>query len=91
MPCFRALRSKPPRCAPHGLDESNCVEYDSYDELMGRLEQIDEPRYLALQQGALSWARANSTISRAREFLRACGLSTPADRRQPTETAASPG
>lgn len=91
VPCFRALRRKPPRCAPHGLDESNCVEYDSHDELMRRLEQIDEPGYEALQQGALRWARANSTVSRAREFLQACGLSVPADRRRPTETAASPG
>ncbi len=92
VPCFRDLRHKPPRCAPHGLDESNCVEYDSYDELMRRLEQIDEPRYRSLQEGALRWARANSTVSRARRVpaglrpVRARG-----SRSQPTETAARPG
>lgn len=74
VPCFRALDEKPPRCAPHGLDRSNCVIYHDYDELIGTLEEIDEPRYRSLQSGALRWALANSTTARARRFIAACGL-----------------
>ena len=78
VPCFRALRDKPPRCAPHGLDETNCVPYDTYDELLRHLEAIDDTRYEELQQGALRWARANSTVCRARQFMSAGGLAPPA-------------
>jgi len=74
VPCFRDLDRKPPRCAPHGLDESNCVTYRNADELLARLQRIDEPSYRSLQQGALRWARANCTRRRAEEFLSVCGL-----------------
>ena len=89
VPCFRGLRHKPPLCAPHGLDESNCVEYENYDDLVRRLDAIDDARYSVLQQGALRWVRANSTLARADEFLRACGVSVAAPEREPAETAAS--
>ncbi|HTQ69225.1 MAG TPA: hypothetical protein VMI13_11095 [Solirubrobacteraceae bacterium] len=89
VPCFRALRRKPPRCAPHGLNETNCVEYESYDELMERLDEIHPKRYLALQEGALRWARENSTLRRAGEFLRSCGFDVPAARGREVERAAS--
>jgi hypothetical protein len=74
VPCFRDLDRKPPRCAPHGLDESNCVPYRDYDDLMGRLETIDDDRYRALREGTLAWARANTTVRRAEQFLAACGM-----------------
>jgi hypothetical protein len=74
VPCFRDLDRKPPRCAPHGLDETNCVIYHNADELLARLEHIDEHTYHKLQDGALAWARANTTRRRAERFLLACGL-----------------
>ena len=74
VPCFRDLESKPPRCAPHGLHEGNCVPYRDYDELMARLEGIGESEYRSLQQGALRWAAQSTTERRARLFLEACGL-----------------
>jgi hypothetical protein len=78
VPCFRDLASKPPRCAPHGLDEGNCVPYRDYDELIGRLGRIGVEEYRSLQQGALRWAAANTTERRARMFLEACGAGVPA-------------
>lgn len=74
VPCFRNLHAKPPRCAPHGLDESNCVIYRDADELLERLKRIDDGTYAKLQAGALAWARANTTRGRAEQFLQACGL-----------------
>ena len=74
VPCFRDLEKKPPKCAPFGLDESNCIAYGSADELLARIERLDETAYSALQAGALAWARANTTVRRARELLGACGV-----------------
>lgn len=77
VPCFRALERKPLRCAPHGLHEGNCITYSNYDELMAQLQEIDDERYDELQAGALAWARANTTVRRAEQFLEACGLTRP--------------
>ena len=74
VPCFRDLERKPPRCAPHGLDDTNCVNYHDADELMARLEAIDDAQYESLRRGALAWARANTTAHRAERFLSDCGL-----------------
>jgi hypothetical protein len=74
VPCFRDLDRKPPRCAPHGLDDTNCVSYRDFDDLMRRLEGMDDARYKSLQDGALAWARANTTVRRAEQFLADCGL-----------------
>jgi hypothetical protein len=73
VPCFRDLERKPARCAPHGLDSSNCVIYRDAGELLGTLEGMDDSTYKELQAGALAWARANTTRVRAQQFLRACG------------------
>lgn len=78
VPCFRDLDAKPPRCAPHGLDETNCVVYHDHDELMRKLDSIDEQRYARLQAGALAWAAENTTVIRATQFLAACGLQASA-------------
>jgi len=75
VPCFRALDRKPPVCAPHGLNETNCIVYHSAEDLLRKINELDESQYMRLQAGALSWARANTTVARAREFLVACGLS----------------
>lgn len=73
VPCFRDLDRKPPRCAPHGLDETNCVIYHDAHELLSRLEGLGDDAYRRLQAGALAWARANATTIRARAFLAECG------------------
>jgi hypothetical protein len=74
VPCFRDLDRKAPECAPHGLSDENCVSYRDYDDLMRKLDAIDDERYAELQAGALAWARANSTIRRAEQFLGTLGL-----------------
>ena len=77
VPCFRDLESKPATCAPFGLDAGNSISYDSVEDLMRRIEVLGEDDYARLQAGALRWAHANTTVIRAREFLRACGLNPP--------------
>lgn len=73
VPCFRCLDDKPPRCAPHGLDATNTINYRDADELLALLDAVDDARYAELQAGALAWARANTTRARARALLDACG------------------
>jgi hypothetical protein len=77
VPCFRDLDRKPDSCAPHGLDASNCVTYHDASDLLAKLEAIDDAEYERLQQGALAWARANTTRRRAEEFLGALGFALP--------------
>ena len=75
VPCFRLLDTKPPRCAPFGLaDGRNVISYRDADELFARVAALTEDEYARLQAGALAWARANTTLARAREFLGAVGL-----------------
>jgi hypothetical protein len=74
VPCFRDLDRKPPRCAPHGLDATNCVIYHSADELLARLRAMTDSDYERLRDGALAWARANSTSRRAEEVMSGLGF-----------------
>jgi hypothetical protein len=75
VPCFRDLDRKPPRCAPYGLvDGVNAIAYRNADDLFGRVAALPERDYERLQAGALAWAQRNTTVERARGFLRAAGL-----------------
>jgi hypothetical protein len=73
VPCFRDLHRKPASCAPHGLDETNCVPYTDPADLLRRIEAMGDEEYAALRRGALDWARRNTTKVRATAFLRAIG------------------
>lgn len=77
VPCFRDLAAKPSTCAPHGLDDSNSIAYASVDALMRCVEALSSGEYERKRQGALAWARENSTRSRARQLLGELGLSIP--------------
>ncbi len=78
VPCFRDLQLKPPTCAPHGLDDSNCITYTSYADLTAKIDGIDDERYGLLQRGAVAWARRNSTKQRALQFLETMGFAIEA-------------
>lgn len=70
VPCFRNRREKPVACAPHGLTDANCLEYSSPAELAKKTASLTDMEYSSLAEGALTWARQNSTRVRATEFLR---------------------
>ena len=72
--CFRDLANKPERCAPHGLDASNCIAYADADDLLAKTSALSEDHYAELQAGVLEWARNNTTVKRAAEFLEQNGL-----------------
>jgi hypothetical protein len=75
VPCFRLLRRKPPRCAPHGLVAGeNCLSYSRADDLFAEIARLGDAQYAALAAGALDWARANTTRRRAHELLDVLGL-----------------
>jgi hypothetical protein len=74
VPCFRDLDRKPGSCAPFGLDRTNSISYGDADALLARIGELTGEQYGELQRGALAWARANTTVVRARELLAACGL-----------------
>jgi hypothetical protein len=70
--CFRDLDIKPKNCAPHGLNESNCIIYHSYKELMQKTSSLTSEQYLQLQAATYQWINNNTTKVRAKEFLQAC-------------------
>jgi hypothetical protein len=73
VPCFRDLALKASTCAPHGLDDENCVSYGSVDELMASIDAMGDAEYARKRRGALAWARRNSTRARARQLLAEMG------------------
>jgi hypothetical protein len=79
VPCFRQLDRKPSTCAPFGLDHTNCIVYSDADDLLARVAGLDDARYTQLQGGALAWARANTTVARARGLLRSCEITPPGE------------
>lgn len=76
--CFRDLASKPARSAPFGLDETNSISYRDTGDLLSRIAALAPARERALQEGALRWARANTTTRRARQVLEELGAGIPA-------------
>ena len=74
VPCFRDLHTKPPTCAPHGLDETNCITYRSADDLLRKVEQLTEGDYELLRNNAINWVEASSTRERARSLLSVLGM-----------------
>ena len=77
VPFFRALHTKPPGCAPYGLDATNAIDYADADDLLAQVAALSDAEYATLQRGAIAWAHANSTVARARWFLAECGLEAP--------------
>jgi hypothetical protein len=82
VPCFRDLDRKPATCAPFGLDETNCIAYRDADDLLARVRALDDGEYETLQAGALAWARASTTVVRARQLLDACRTPLPDEPRR---------
>ena len=74
VPCFRSLDQKPHTCAPHGLTADNCVAYGSAADLLARIEKMPDTEYNRLRDGALRWARANTTRARAQQVLTTIGV-----------------
>jgi hypothetical protein len=73
VPCFRDLDKKPESCAPHGLDQTNCVIYSDLPDLLRQIETMGDVRYELLRDGILKWARENTTVARAKEIFRGSG------------------
>jgi hypothetical protein len=74
VPCFRDLDRKPTGCAPFGLSDENSITYHSANDLLERVARLGDAEYTRLQEGALAWARRNTTVVRAGELLEACGF-----------------
>ena len=69
VPCFRNLHLKPRTCAPHGLDDTNCITYTSTKDLFARIARLDGDDYRRLQEGALKWVQSHTTVCQAQFVL----------------------
>lgn len=70
--CFRNLDLKPKHCAPHGLNDSNSIIYNTYDELKSKIAKLKSYEYTQMQQETYRWARKNTTVEKAKYFLSNC-------------------
>jgi len=69
IPCFKNLHLKPDTCAPHGLNETNCIIYSDYKDLMVQIGNINDDKYIELQKNVIEWVNSKSTISIAKQII----------------------
>ena len=69
VPCFRDLDKKEDTCAPYGLNETNCIVYHNYADLMEKINRLSNEDYTILQSNAWEWAKQNTTIKRVKQLL----------------------
>lgn len=67
--CFRDLLQKHEWCAPHGLNETNCVIYSDAGELFKRIEKMSGDEYSSLLKGGYDWIDAQATDVKAADML----------------------
>lgn len=72
--CFKDLHKRPETCAPHGLNETNCITYSNYEDLMQKISGLTDDRYKEIQLATLQWAKRNTTVERAKQLLKELGL-----------------
>jgi len=70
--CFRDLDLKPETCAPHGLNESNCIIYHNFEELHEKILSLTDDNYSNLQEKTYQWVSNCATVARAKQFLESC-------------------
>jgi len=67
--CFKDLDKKHLRCAPFGLNENNCIIYNSAVDLKDKLKNISDSEYLQLQNNSFKWIEEYSSENVAKRFL----------------------
>jgi len=70
--CFRDLDLKPESCAPHGLNEYNCIIYHNFEELKYKISTLTYDDYYKLQNMTYQWISHHTTIECAKYFLQCC-------------------
>lgn len=67
--CFRNLTSKPASSAPHGLDPTNTMIYNSADDLKRQIEKLSDSDYDRMLENGYRWIVQQTTETRAKEIL----------------------
>lgn len=67
--CFRDLDQKPFTCAPHGLDNTNCIMYSSVYDLQKKIESISDEKYEKTVELGYQWIERQTTEYRATEII----------------------
>ncbi|CAN5721229.1 hypothetical protein BH10BAC3_BH10BAC3_33880 [soil metagenome] len=67
--CFRNLDQKPVGSAPHGLNQTNCIIYKDYTDLMLQVDSLNSNAYLVLQQNSRQWIGNYTTSAVAQRLL----------------------
>ncbi|MBB3836421.1 hypothetical protein FHS57_000403 [Runella defluvii] len=69
VPCFLQLNKKNINCAPHGLDNSNSIIYQNYQDLIKQINKLSNDDYQSIQSNALKWIHSQTTEVRVKEII----------------------
>ncbi|MBN1250747.1 MAG: hypothetical protein JXR51_10815 [Bacteroidales bacterium] len=68
--CFKNLDKKDETCAPHGLNKTNSIIYNNYDDLISKINKLSDTEYLNLQTNSNKWILENSCENRAKQVIK---------------------
>lgn len=67
--CFKNYSDKFIQCAPYGLNETNCIFYNTSSELIEKLATISDLEYTTLLKNSYKWVKNNTTLELAKKFV----------------------
>ncbi len=67
--CFRDLDSKPTHCAPHGINMTNSIIYNSVDDLKRKIDKLSDSEYERILEQSYRWIHQQTSENRAKEIL----------------------
>lgn len=67
--CFKHLEMKNPLCAPFGLNETNCISYNTKTELLNKLAKKSNLELESIQEKLYDWIKNYTTVKVATRFL----------------------
>lgn len=68
--CFKNYLQKPINCAPYGLNSSNCIFYNTPEDLKQKIANLSVSEYDSLLENSYKWILENTTIKTAQKFIK---------------------
>jgi hypothetical protein len=67
--CFRQLDHKHQHSAPIGLDDTNCIVYEDYNDLQGKINRLSVSDLQQIQNAAYNWIKQHTSEQVAHDFI----------------------
>lgn len=67
--CFRQLDKKNSQSAPIGLDDTNCIIYEDYNDLQVKINRLTVSDLQQIQNAAYDWIKQHTSEKVAYDFI----------------------